>query len=108
MKVKNYDTTLLNNEFSYKVQDNFKNNSLTFWDEIIDRGITYDIIYNEMTDLGYDTYKSELKYRLDDNEDINDIFLSIITRNEMVESTLGYHQGALQMYLDEDIMKLFK
>jgi hypothetical protein len=108
VRVKNYDTTLFNDKFSYKVTNNFKNNSLTFWDDRIERCITYNTIIDEMTELGYATYISELKYRLDDNESINEILMSIITRNNMLKSTLGYHRGVIQMYLDQDFMSLFK
>jgi len=108
VRIKNYDTTLFDDEYSYKVKNIFKNNSLTFWDDKIDRCITYNTIYDEMVELDYGFYISELKYRLDNDENINDIFLSIITRNKIIKSTLGYHRGTIQMYLDQDFMDLFK
>jgi hypothetical protein len=108
VRLNNYGNTLFNDEFSYKVTNNFKNNSLTFWDDRIDRCITYNAIIDEMTELAYVTYISELKYRLDDNENINDILMSIVTRNKTLKSTLGYHRGVLQMYMDQDFMNLFK
>jgi len=108
VKGKNYGITLSNEDFSYKVTNNFRNNSLTFWDESIDRCITYNTIMDEMTELGYGTYKCELKYRLNNDENINEILMSIITRNKMLKSTLGYHRGVIQMYLDQDFMNLFK
>jgi hypothetical protein len=105
VKVRNYETALFYEKFSYKVTNNFKNNSLTFWDERIDRCITYNIIIDEMTELGYEDYKRELEYRLDEGENINEILMSIITRNK---PTLGYHKGTVQLYMDQDFMNLFK
>jgi hypothetical protein len=108
VKVRNYDTTLFDDKFSSKVKNNFRNNSIKLWDDKIDRCITYNTIYSEMVELGYGTHISELKYRLDNGENINSIFLSIITKNKIVKSTLGYHRGTIQMYLDQDFMGLFK
>jgi hypothetical protein len=105
---KNYETTLFNEEFSYKVPHDFKDNLLTFWDEKIDRCIIYNQIMDEMDELEYEDYQHELSYRLGDGENINDILLSIITRTDEVISTLGYHRGSIQMFLDQDFMKMFK
>jgi len=90
-------------------KDSLKISTLTFWDENeIERGITYDSILQDLTDLNYSHYISELDYRLNDGENINEVLISIITKNKDTKSTIGYHQNIIQHYLNQDFMKLFE
>lgn len=93
----------------YSSKDSLKISTLAYWEEIeIERGITYDAILKDLSDLNYKHYIKELEYRLDDGENLNEIFFSIITKNKDTKSTIGYHQSIIQHYLNQDFRKLFE
>lgn len=92
----------------YSTKDSLKKSTLTFWDENeIERDITYRKILEDLQDLSYNHYINEFEYRFNDGENINDILISIITRNIETKSTIGYHKETIQSYLNQDFMKLF-
>jgi len=96
-------------KFSTKVARNFNKSSLTFWDDTeIERIITYNAIIEDLIDLDYLDYYQEIQDNFHEDESINEILMSVITRNSETLSTLGYHKGTIQHYLDQDIMDLFK
>lgn len=103
MKIKNFKNGTLE-----LVPELLKTPSKIFDNEInIERNITYDIIIGEISDLNNNKFMHELEYRLMDNENINDILLSIINRNFETKSTLGYHRTILNHYLGQDLLNLF-
>lgn len=71
-----------------------------------ERWITYDLIINEITELGYNNY-GELEYRLSDDENINKVLLSIITLTKERISTMGHRISTLEHYQDEDLINFF-
>ena len=82
--------------------------SKMLYDEInIERNITYGIILKEIKDLGYTNFIYELEYRLMEDENINEILLSIIHRDCETKSTIGYHYSVLYHYLGQDLLNLF-
>jgi len=91
------------------IKDSLKNNTLTYWDENeIERGITYDSILTDLKDLKYNHYITELERKLNNGENINQILISIITKNKDTKSTIGYHKNTIQHYLNQDFIKLFE
>jgi len=91
------------------VKESLKINTLTYWDENeIERGIIYDKILKDLEDLNYTECIIELENKLNNGDNINDILISIITKNDDTKSTLGYHQNIIQHYLNQDFIKLFE
>ena len=64
----------------------------------IERGITYDSILTDLKDLKYNHYITELERKLNNGENINQILISIITKNKDTKSTIGYHKNTIQHF----------
>ena len=106
MRINNYYNALIGKN---PVKDSLKIDTLTYWDENeIERAITYDAILQDLRDLNYNHYIVELEYNLDDGGNINEVLMSIITRNSDTKSTLGYHRNTIQHYLNQDFLSLFE
>ena len=108
MRIKNFKNTTIERKLEVvpqllKIPSKILNNEID-----IERNITYNKIIDELSDLNYNKLRCELEYRLMDDENINDILLSIITRDSETKSTIGYHANILNYYLEQDLLNLFK
>lgn len=79
----------------------------TFDEEIKDRWELYNIIINELIKNGKEKYFQELKYRLTDGENPNQVILDIINRDNDTSNMLFYLKNKIKMFLDEDFYKRF-
>lgn len=105
MRVKYYEKALFDTLYSSKENRIIPSN---VDDSEIERDITYNTIIEDLKDLGHNRYYSELQNRLDVGENINQILLSIINRNRLTKSIIGYHTRVIEHYINQDIMALFK
>ena len=71
-------------------------------DSELSRLTTYDIILNEWIDEGKMTYLDELKYRVTDGENINQVLLDIIKNDEMP----SYLSAKNPNFLDKSIFPI--
>jgi hypothetical protein len=76
-------------------------------DEEILRVYTYDIILNEWLMEDKVSYLDEFKYRLTDGEDINEIFIDIILKDELPSNICKSQIMVLEDYISEDKLKIF-
>jgi len=68
----------------------------------------YDLIIIELMSLGNFDYFEELKYRLTDGEDPNEIILSFIDRDsENVSSLIWSLKDRIEEFIEEDMFKRF-
>jgi hypothetical protein len=75
-------------------------------DEDLSRLTTYDIIINEWVEEEKMSYLGQLKYRVTDGEDINQVLLDIINSDEMPSSLCVNQIIALEEYISEDNFKI--
>ena len=107
VKGKNYTTSLILKGF--KVKDIFKLNNQDYYDqEEYERMITYETILTELGDLEYYEYLHEIENRTTKGENINEVLLSVVCRNQTMLSILGYHKRTLKYYITKDFFDLFK
>ena len=76
-------------------------------DSELSRLTTYDIILNEWIDEEKMTYLDELKYRVTDGENINQVLLDIIKNDEIPSYICINQKHTLKEYLSEDTFKVF-
>lgn len=68
---------------------------------------TYSLIIDELKKDNKD-YSNEIKYRLTDGENPNDVFLDLINRNgEEVSNLMWFMKKRLEFYNEEDYFKKF-
>lgn len=69
---------------------------------------TYNIIIEELLRQGKGKYFQEIKYRLTDGEDPNQVMLDIINRDvENVDGLLWFLKIKVDEYLEDDFIKRF-
>ncbi len=80
----------------------------TFNEEQENRWETYNLIMNELISQGDTRYIKEVKYRLSDGENPNDVFLDIINRDkEKVTSLVWFLKRRLEEYKEDDKFNRF-
>jgi hypothetical protein len=68
----------------------------------------YDLIISELMKQGNFDYFEELKYRLTDGEDPNEIILSFIIRDsEYVNDLVWSLKDRIEQYIEDDMFKRF-
>jgi len=71
------------------------------------RDETYRIIIFELQkEHDYNTY-DEIKYRITDGEDVNEVFYDIIQRGDYSSSVIWLMKEQIECYIDEDKYKRF-
>ena len=80
----------------------------TLDEEKEERWETYNSIVEELLRQGKGKYFEEIKYRLTDNEDPNQVMLDIIDRDEeSVDGYLWFLRKKICEYVEEDFIKRF-
>ena len=81
-------------------------NILTSFDEEVEeRWETYNLILNS---LKGQSYLDEIKYRVTDGEDLNEIILDVINRNVLeVDGLVWLLKRRIEDYIEEDFLKRF-
>lgn len=92
-----------------KAYNKLINNVLSVIDEETEtRWEFYDFIIKELSGSIKDRYFNELKYRLTDGENANEIFLDIIDReHETPNDFLWFLRNRVSEFLEEDYFKRF-
>src|ERR1035437_1087647 len=69
---------------------------------------TYNIIIQELINEGKEDYFQEIKYRLTDGEDPNQVILDIINREvDEVNGLIWFLKRRIEEYLEEDYLRKF-
>lgn len=70
---------------------------------------TYNLIIEELLNIGKTKHFQEIKYRLTDNEDPNKVMLDILDKNEDNNESdlLPILRKRIEEYLEEDFLKRF-
>lgn len=76
-------------------------------DQELLRVYTYDTILNEWLIEDKVSYLDEFKYRVTDEEDINEVFLDIILRDNWASNICKNQIELLEDYISEDRFKFF-
>ena len=76
-------------------------------DESLSRLTTYDVILNEWIEEGKLLHLGELKYRVTDGENLNQVLLDIILKDDLPSSLCVNQKSTLMDYLSEDKSKVF-
>lgn len=97
--------TTLNREYARLINEI----TLTNDDERDERWETYDLIIGELFNIDEGKYFEEIKYRLTDNENPDNILLDIVSRYASDEMTylLWHLKGRVEEYAEEDFFKRF-
>lgn len=79
------------------------------WDEEIEaRWETYNIIIEELVREGKEAYFNEIKYRLTDGEDPNQVILDIIERDmDSVSGLIWFLKRRIEEYMEDDNLRRF-
>jgi hypothetical protein len=81
-------------------------NNLDEEDEI--KWETYSLIIENLVNLGYKNILKEVKYRMTDGENTNEIILDIIHRHsDAVDGVIWFLKRRVEEYLEEDFYKKF-
>jgi len=76
-------------------------------DEHKERWDTYNIIIEDLLNEGEEKLFQEIKYRLTDGENPNDVMLDIINREENCSKLLWLLKKRIESYKDEDFYNQF-
>ena len=110
MKDTNFKTqaSFSNNNSLEKMYGRLLRNTLTNIDDNDGyRDETYRIIILELQkEHDYNTY-DEIKYRITDGEDVNEVFYDIIQRGDYSSGVIWLMKGQIESYIDEDKYKRF-
>jgi hypothetical protein len=69
---------------------------------------TYSVIIEQLVKQGKDNYLEEIKYRLTDGENPNEVILSIIEKeSDNVDALTWFFKKRVEEYLEEDYFKRF-
>ena len=89
----------------FKYVDNI---ARTLNEEEENRWEIYSIIIEQLIKQGKGEYLTEIKYRISDGEDPNDIFLSIIEREaENVDGLIWSFKKVIEEFIDDDYFNKF-
>lgn len=77
-------------------------------EEIQARWETYQIIFEELVREGKEEYLNEIKYRLTDGEDPNQVILDIIDRdNDNIGGLIFFFKRRIEEYIQDDNLRRF-
>ena len=69
---------------------------------------TYGLIIENLVKQGYKNVLKEVKYRMTDNENPNEIFLDLIQRHsDTIDGMVWFLKKRIEEYLEEDFYKKF-
>lgn len=96
--------TVLDKEYNRHI-----NNIISTLDEENEsRWETYNLIIDSLTHNDYNEYINEVKYRLTDGENPNEIMLDIIERNSLdLDDLIWLLRKRIEEYIEEDFIKKF-
>lgn len=84
------------------------NTLITFDEEEEERWETYNLIVNSLIKNDNYNYIAEMKYRVTDGENLNEVLLSFIERNVLeVDGLVWLLKRRVEEYLEDDFMKRF-
>lgn len=73
-----------------------------------DRWETYSLIVQELINQGKESYFKEIKYRITDGENTNEVILDIINREvDDVNDFIWFFKRRLEEYIEDDFFKRF-
>ena len=73
-----------------------------------ERWEVYNFITQELVNDGKEDYYTEIKYRITDGEDPNDIILDIIERNiDNISDMVWFFKRKIEEYKEEDLISRF-
>lgn len=84
--------------------NNFIRSQVTLTD---DRVEIYNYVVSQLAKNGMYIYLGELKYRITDGENPNEVMLDIINRDEITKSIFWHIKRRIQEYLDDDLYGKF-
>ena len=93
--------------FLDKKYNNYLKQSVNLNEKTVERWITYDVIINEIIQLGKINYFDEFKYRLTGGEDPNQILIEIINKDNETRTYLWHHLKRLKFFINDDLMRRF-
>lgn len=110
--MRNFDFTIKGGSGNYTNLDKEYNNLLneilrTTDDEIIYRWEIYNLIMEELLNLDKENIFEEIKYRLTDKEDPNNVMLDIIDRESNSSGLLWFIKKRIEEYIEEDFYNQF-
>lgn len=84
------------------------NKLTTFDEEEEERWETYNLIVNSLTKNDNYNYIDEMKYRVTDGENLNEVLLSFIERNVLeVDGLVWLLKRRIEEYMEDDFLKRF-
>ena len=84
------------------------NKLTTFDEEEEERWETYNLIVNSLSKNDNYNYIDEMKYRVTDGENLNEVLLSFIERNVLeVDGLVWLLKRRIEEYLEDDFLKRF-
>ena len=111
--MKNFDYTITNGSGRYSNLDKEYNKFLEATlkgvkdEKIIHKWEIYNLIINELLQLGEDDLFNEIRYRLTDNENPNDVMLDIIYRNSNLSGFLWLIRKRIEEFSNDDFENQF-
>jgi hypothetical protein len=80
----------------------------TMDEEIQERWETYQVIFEELIKEGKENYFDEIKYRLTDGEDANQVILDIIERDmDSMNGLIWFLKRRVEEYIQADNLRRF-
>ena len=76
-------------------------------DNEIEKWNTYTTIIEDLITMGKNEYFEEIKYRITGNENMNNIILDIINKDQETKSFLKKHKSTIEYYLDIELISKF-
>lgn len=76
-------------------------------DQTLYRWETYNMIMSELLELGKNNLFNEVKYRLTDGENPNEVMLSVLDRVPSVSGFLWLIRKRIEEYIDDDFQNQF-
>lgn len=110
--MRDFDFTIKAGSGSYsnldKEYNKFLNEILKKVDECkLHRWETYNLIMEEFINSGFDNIFEEIKYRLTDGEDPNEIMLDVINRENNISGLIWQLKRRIEHYKEEDFYERF-
>ena len=110
--MRNFDFTIKGSSGHYTDLDKEYNKYLketlrNLDEEMIYRWESYNLIMDELLKLGKVKLFEEIKYRLTDNECVNEVMLDVITRDSNTSGLLWFIKKRIEDYIDEDFYSQF-
>ena len=84
------------------------NTQITFDEEEEERWETYNLIVNSLIKNDNYNYVAEMKYRVTDGENLNEVLLNFIERNVLeIDGLVWLLKRRIEEYLEDDFLKRF-